>query len=185
MRHLVFAFSSLLLLAMTLGLVSLYRIAVSLDERELEQSRFHAGAALAQLHKTERSYLWTHASWQAAYDHLARPADRQWAFDEGNVGATLYSDDGYAGVFVLDDQGTLYAVVQGRLTDLGFDHFSPEGHRVLQQARQAMAQQQPASGYVMFAGQPAVFTSAVIRPPALADSLAEHNSVMVLSLIHI
>ncbi|WP_236167250.1 bifunctional diguanylate cyclase/phosphodiesterase [Pseudomonas fulva] len=179
MRHLVFAFSSLLLLAMTLGLVSLYRIAVSLDERELEQSRFHAGAALAQLHKTERSYLWTHASWQAAYDHLARPADRQWAFDEGNVGATLYSDDGYAGVFVLDDQGTLYAVVQGRLTDLGFDHFSPEGHRVLQQARQAMAQQQPASGYVMFAGQPAVFTSAVIRPPALADSLAEHNSVMV------
>nr|WP_314480297.1 EAL domain-containing protein [uncultured Pseudomonas sp.] len=178
-RHLVLAFSGLLLLAMILGLVSLYRIAVSLDQRELEQSRFHAGAALAQLHKAERSYLWTHASWQAAYDHLARPADRQWAFDEGNVGATLYSDDGYAGVFVLDDQGTLYAVVQGRLSDLGFEHYSPEGARLVKQARQAMLQQQPASGYVLFAGQPAVFTSAVIRPPGLAASMAEHNSVMV------
>lgn len=68
-RQLTLVFSSLLLVILLLGLVSLYRIAGALDERERSQSRFHAESALTQLQKTDRNYLVAYAVWQAAYDH--------------------------------------------------------------------------------------------------------------------
>lgn len=55
---------------------------------------------MAQLQKDERSYVLTHAIWQSAFDHLGRGVDVQWAFDEDNVGPTLFTADG---VFVLDE----------------------------------------------------------------------------------
>ncbi|MBK5006787.1 bifunctional diguanylate cyclase/phosphodiesterase [Pseudomonas sp. S32] len=178
-RQLILAFSGLLLLALVLGMVSLYRIAQGLDERELVQSRFHAESALVQLQKSERSYLWTHAAWQAAYDHLVVAVDPHWAFEEDNVGATLFTEDGYEGVFVLDDDGTHYAVVRGRLSDQGLEQYSASSGRILQQAREAVQRQQPASGYLVFAGQPALFTAAVIRPPTLPHHLPAPKTVLV------
>ncbi|AYG44709.1 EAL domain-containing protein [Pseudomonas sp. Leaf58] len=178
-RQLSLVFSGLLLLALALGLVSLYRIAQALDERERVQSHFHAEAALAQMHKNERSYLVAYAVWQAAYDHLARRVDRHWAYDEDNVGATLYSDDGYQGVFVLDDDGTHYAMLEGRLSEEGFDRHSGSSAQVLQQARQAVQQQQAASGYLLYNGQPALFAAAVIRPPSVPQPLPAAGAVLV------
>src|SRR5690349_20780635 len=146
-RQLTLVFSSLLLVILLLGLVSLYRIAGALDERERSQSRFHAESALTQLQKTDRNYLVAYAVWQAAYDHLAGLVDRHWAYDEDNLGATLYSADGYEGVFVLDDDGTHYAMLQGRLSEQGFDRHSTSSAQVLQRARRAVQQEQAASGY--------------------------------------
>ena len=162
-RQLVLAFSALLLVALVLGMVSLYRIAQSLDERERSQSSFHTQSSLEQLQKNERAYLLSYAFWQAAYDHLAGPVDSHWAYDEDNVGQTLYSDNGYEGVFVLDDDGTHYAVIKGELSTRTFDDFSASGSRVVQLARAAVKQDQAASGFIMFAGQPALFSAAVIR----------------------
>ncbi|NIE72855.1 EAL domain-containing protein [Pantoea sp. Ap-967] len=178
-RQLILVFSGLLIVALLLGLVSLYRIAQTLDEREQAQSRFYAESALAQLQKNERNYLLTHAFWQAAYDHLAGAADSHWAFDEDNVGQTLYTEDGYEGVFVLDDDGTHYAVLDGQLSDQGFDHHSASGGRVLQLARQAVQREQAASGYLLFRGQPALFAAAVIRSPSAPHHLPAPAAVLL------
>ncbi|QHG65823.1 bifunctional diguanylate cyclase/phosphodiesterase [Pseudomonas putida] len=178
-RQLILAFSGLLILTLVLGLVSLYRIAQTLDDREQAQSRFLAESALGQLQKSERSYLLTHAFWQAAYDHLAGPVNSHWAYDEDNVGQTLYSEDGYEGVFVLDDNGTHYAVLDGQLSAQGFERHSASSGRVLQQARKAGEQEQAASGYLLFRGQPALFTAAVIRPPSMPHHLPAPTAVLL------
>ncbi|WP_313646266.1 EAL domain-containing protein [Pseudomonas sp.] len=178
-RKLTLTFAGLLLLALALAMVSLYRIAQSLDERERAQSLFHAESALAQLQKNERSFLLTHALWQAAFDHMAGPVDRHWAYDEDNVGATLYSEDGYEGVFVIDDDGTHYAVLEGQLSERAFERLTPSAASVLRQARQAGAQQQAASGYLLFQGRPAVFSAAVIRPPTMPHHLPAPSAVLV------
>ena len=178
-RQLTLAFSGLLILVLMLGLVSLYRIAQTLNDREQAQSRFLAESALTQLQKNERSYLLTHAFWQAAYDHLAVPVNSHWAYDEDNVGQTLYSEDGYEGVFVLDDDGTHYAVLDGQLSDQAFERLSASSARVLQQARQAAEHEHAASGYLLFRGQPAMFTAAVIRPPSMPHHLPAPKAVLL------
>ncbi|MDI9776494.1 EAL domain-containing protein [Pseudomonas putida] len=178
-RQLVLAFSALLLVALVLGMVSLYRIAQSLDERERSQSSFHTQSSLEQLQKNERAYLLSYAFWQAAYDHLAGPVDSHWAYDEDNVGQTLYSDNGYEGVFVLDDDDTHYAVIKGELSTRTFDDFSASGSRVVQLARAAVKQDQAASGFIMFDGQPALFSAAVIRSPSTPHHVPAPSAVLV------
>ncbi|MEG1626160.1 bifunctional diguanylate cyclase/phosphodiesterase [Pseudomonas sp.] len=178
-RHLILAFCGMLMVILTLGLVSFYRIADSLDQREVGQSRFHAESAMAQLQKNERSYLLTHAIWQSAYDHLGREADARWAYEADNVGPTLYTTDGYAGVFVLDDQRTGYAMVDGQLSSQGFEHYSDDAGKILSQARQVAANQQATAGYMQFRDQPAMFTAAVIQPPSLPHHLSAPSAVLV------
>ncbi|KAF1307269.1 bifunctional diguanylate cyclase/phosphodiesterase [Pseudomonas sp. SG-MS2] len=178
-RQLILVFSGLLMLVLIVGLVSLYRIAGSLDHRERAQSRFHAESAMNQLQKNERSYVLTHAIWQSAFDHLGREADVQWAFDEDNVGPTLYTADGYTGVFVLDGNGTSYAMVNGQLSGEGFARYSLQADRIINQARQVAAKQQAASGYFRFGEQPAIFAAAVIQPPSMPHHLPAPSAVMV------
>ncbi|MNO38820.1 Phytochrome-like protein cph2 [compost metagenome] len=178
-RQFILTFSGLLVVALVLGLVSLYRIAQSLDQRELTQSRFHAESALAQLHKSERTYLMTHAFWQAAYDHLTGQVNAHWAYDEDNVGQTLYSEDGYAGVFVLDDDGTHYAVLEGRLSDEDFAQYSSSADKVLLRARKAAEHEQATSGYLTFRGQPALYTAAVISAPSRPHHVPASSAVLV------
>ncbi|RCL21025.1 bifunctional diguanylate cyclase/phosphodiesterase [Pseudomonas sp. AFG_SD02_1510_Pfu_092] len=168
-RQLTLVFSGLLLLTLLLGLVSLYRIAQTLDERERGQSRFHAESVMAQLHKNERSYMVAYAFWQAAYEHLTGTVDRRWAYEEDNLGVTLYSDDGYQGVFVLNDDGTHYATLEGRISEQPFDRHSNSRAQLLQRARKAAQQQEATSGYLQFDGQPALYAAAVIRPAANSE----------------
>ncbi|EJT85776.1 PAS/PAC sensor-containing diguanylate cyclase/phosphodiesterase [Pseudomonas putida S11] len=54
-EQLIVVFSLILLLALLLGLFSLYRLAEALDARQVQQSRFYAESAMAQLQeKTTR-----------------------------------------------------------------------------------------------------------------------------------
>ncbi|WP_405124564.1 EAL domain-containing protein [Pseudomonas alloputida] len=178
-RQLIVVFTGLLMVVLIVGLGALYRIAGSLDQREMAQSRFHAESAMAQLQKNERSYVLTHAIWQSAFDHLGRGVDVQWAFDEDNVGPTLFTADGYVGVFVLDDDGSRYAMVDGQLSDASFAHYSPQADLILSQARQVAAKQQATSGYFQFGGQPALYTAAVIQPPSMPHHLPAPRAVLV------
>ncbi|MFK0270369.1 bifunctional diguanylate cyclase/phosphodiesterase [Pseudomonas asiatica] len=162
--QLIVAFSLILLLALLLGLFSLYRLAGALDAREVEQSRFYAESAMAQLQKNDKTFLLTHANWQAAYDHLGGQVDAHWAYDEDNVGATLYTSDGYEGVYVLDDDGTRYAILDGKLSQQGLEQHTVSAGKILQEARQAAQHDQASSGYLVFRGQPAVYVAALIRP---------------------
>ncbi|MDZ5603630.1 EAL domain-containing protein [Pseudomonas sp. RP23018S] len=178
-RHLIVMFSALLLLALAIALGSLYRIAAGLDEREAVESRFHATSALTQLQDRERSYLLGHAFWQAAYDHLNAPEAAHWAFDQDNIGPTLYTQDGYQGVYAFNDRGTLYAMLDGQLSDQGLAVHTAGSAQILAVARQAVQRGEAASGFLLFDGAPALFSAAVIRPPAQPHHLEAPSSVLV------
>ncbi len=88
----------------TLG--ALFNIASTLDQQEKQRSAFHASQTLEQRLLASRQFLSSYAVWDAAFEHLAGKVDWQWAYEEKNVGESLYSASGYEGVFVVDDQHT-------------------------------------------------------------------------------
>ncbi|HKS13621.1 MAG TPA: diguanylate cyclase, partial [Pseudomonas sp.] len=176
--RLILVFAGLMGLALVVGVVSLYRIAGTLDEREVKQSRFYAQSALHGLQQTQQAFLISYAFWQVGYDHLEGTVNRHWAFDEDNVGPTLYNNSGYQGVFVIDDAATGYAMLDGQLSEAPIEQFTNAKARILQQARLASQRDQATSGFVMFRGQPSLFVAAVIRPPAMPHHLPAPRSVM-------
>jgi len=178
-RQMILAFSGLVLLILTVGLASLYRIVVSLDEREAAHSEFLASSVLQGQFKSEKTYLLSHAFWQAAYDQLGVQDNRDWAFDEDNIGPTLFSNDGYDGVFVIDDDRTTYAMLEGQLSDFPLEALTPDRQRVLQQAREAARTDEASAGYTRFRDRPALFAAAVIRPPQLSHHLPAAQRVLV------
>ncbi|WP_425928159.1 bifunctional diguanylate cyclase/phosphodiesterase [Pseudomonas sp. NyZ201] len=178
-RQLILGFSGAILLILAVGLASLYRIVVALDEREQLRSAFLAGSVRQSLEKSEKTYLLSHAFWQAAYDELGIGNNRQWAYAEDNIGPTLYSSDGYAGVFVIDENTTSYAVVDGQLSDQPLEALTPAKQRILAQARVALLDDQAASGYIRFRDGPALFSAAVIRPPQLPHHVPGPQRVLV------
>ena len=176
--RLILLFAGLMGLALAVGVISLYRIAGTLDEREVKQSRFYAQSALQGLQHTQQAFLISYAFWQVGYDHLEGTVNRHWAFDEDNVGPTLYNNSGYQGVFVIDDAATGYAMLDGQLSEAPIEQFTNAKARILQQARVASQRDQATSGFVMFRGQPSLFVAAVIRPPAMPHHLPAPRAVM-------
>ncbi|MEE1926427.1 EAL domain-containing protein [Pseudomonas sp. 148P] len=164
-RQLILGFSGLVLLILVVGLASLYRIVESLDAQEALRSRFLAGSVQLSLQKSEKNYLLTHSFWEAAYEHLGLANDHRWAYAEDNIGPTLYSSDGYAGVFVIDDQATTYAMLDGTLSDTPLERLTPARARILREARAMAAEDQATAGYIRFRDQPAVFSAAPLRSP--------------------
>lgn len=177
-RRLILVFAGLMGLAVAVGVTSLYRIAGTLDAREVRQSRFYAESALQGLQKTQQAFLVSYAFWQVGYDHLNGTVNRQWAYEEDNVGPTLYHNSGYEGVFVIDDGETDYAMLDGQLSDAPIEHSTDAKGLILQQARLAAQRDQATSGFVMFRDQPALFVAAVIRPPSMPHHLPAPRSVM-------
>jgi sensor domain CHASE-containing protein len=116
-RRLVGGFCALFGLACLIALGALFNIAATLDRQEQERSSFHATQALEQRLLASRQFLSSYAVWDAAYEHLVGKVDWQWAYEEKNVGESLYSASGYEGVFVVEDGGTTYALFKGKPTD--------------------------------------------------------------------
>ena len=178
-RQLIFGFSGAVLLILLVGLASLYRIVVTLDEREALRSAFLASSVQQSLEKSQSNYLIANAFWQAAYDELGVGNNHQWAYAEDNIGPTLYSNDGFAGVFVIDENNTSYAMLDGQLSEQPLEALTPARSRILDAARKALQDDQAASGYIRFRDGPALFSAAVIRPPQLPHHVPGPQRVLV------
>ncbi|MDH0647439.1 EAL domain-containing protein [Pseudomonas sp. GD03858] len=164
-RRLVGAFCALFGLACLFTLVALFNIAATLDRQEQAQSAFHATQALEQRLLASRQFLSSYAVWDAAYEHLVGKVDWQWAYDEKNIGESLYSASGYEGVFVIEDGRTSYALFKGKPTD------SPAGAHIdsplaplIEAARKAAPAREQITHFVRFNGWPAVLSAAAVRP---------------------
>ena len=95
---------------------SLVYLAHDLDRTEEAESAFYTKKAVQSLEKSLRSTVKDYAFWGDAYRHLHAEVDPDWAFVRQNVGATLYTDFGVQGLFVVNDvDRTVYAVVKGEL----------------------------------------------------------------------
>lgn len=115
-RRLIAGFSAVFGLAGLVILGALFNIAGTLDHQERQRSATQATQALEQRLLASRQFLSSYAVWDAAFEHLAGQADWKWAYEEKNVGESLYSASGYEGVFVVEDTRTTYALFKGQPT---------------------------------------------------------------------
>ncbi|ROL78383.1 EAL domain-containing protein [Pseudomonas vranovensis] len=164
-RKLIAAIAALFALACLIALGALFNIATTLNANEREKSSFYAHKALDQRLESSRQFLSSYAVWNAAYEHLNASPDLHWAYDEKNVGDSLYSASGYEGVFVVDDQTTKYALFKGQLSKAPASTYieSPLGP-IIAKARNVAAERQQITEHVLFNGWPAVLVAAAIRP---------------------
>lgn len=164
-RKLIAAIAALFALACLIALGALFNIATTLNANEREKSSFYAHKALDQRLESSRQFLSSYAVWNAAYEHLNASPDLHWAYDEKNVGDSLYTASGYEGVFVVDDQTTKYALFKGQLSKAPASTYieNPLGP-IIAKARKVAAERQQITEHVLFNGWPAVLVAAAIRP---------------------
>ncbi|QXH36953.1 bifunctional diguanylate cyclase/phosphodiesterase [Pseudomonas muyukensis] len=164
-RRLVGGFCALFGLGCLVALGALFNIAATLDHQAQQQSTFHATQALQQRLLASRQFLSSYAVWDAAQEHLVDQVDWQWAYEEKNVGESLFSASGYEGVFVVEDTRTRYALFKGKPTDAAASAYidSPLA-AVIGEARKAAPAREQVTHFVRFNGWPAVLSAAAIRP---------------------
>ncbi|MFK0096357.1 EAL domain-containing protein [Pseudomonas sp. NPDC090592] len=164
-RRLIAGFSAVFGLACLVTLSALFNIAATLDQQERQRSAFQANQALEQRLLASRQFLSSYAVWDAAFEHLAGQADWNWAYDEKNVGESLYSASGYEGVFVVDDTRTTYALFKGQPSQAGANtYIDAPLQPIIDQARAAAIPREQITHFVLFNGWPAVLSAAAVRP---------------------
>ncbi|MGE8063249.1 bifunctional diguanylate cyclase/phosphodiesterase [Pseudomonas sp. NPDC089547] len=164
-RRLIAGFSAVFGLACLVTLSALFNIAATLDQQERQRSAFQANQALEQRLLASRQFLSSYAVWDAAFEHLAGQADWKWAYDEKNVGESLYSASGYEGVFVVDDTRTTYALFKGQPSQAGANtYIDAPLQPIIDQARAAAIPREQITHFVLFNGWPAVLSAAAVRP---------------------
>ncbi len=108
---------SLLALLFVIAIFTLLSVASNLNENADRQSGMLLQKALHNRVDALTTHIKDYAWWGEAYQHLYPTVDTQWAYTRQNIGATLYRDFNYEGVFVLDSEGqTRYSVIRGQLS---------------------------------------------------------------------
>lgn len=164
-RRLAIAVGALFVAGVIAAISTLLGIAKSLDAKDLEQNQFYSVRAVENRITTSKNYITSYAYWTRAYEALSGPIDVNWAYTEQNMGKTMFTTDGYDGVFVLDRNRTKYAVIRGQMVETDVS-------TVLQAPAPALVEQvlsqpdltKPVSSYSLFEGWPALITAAAIIP---------------------
>lgn len=105
----------LLGLSFIIALSSVIFIADQLNTRSDKQTRVMLEKLLANRQETMRSHLTDNAEWGEAYRNLHRNLNAEWAWDNQNLGESLFQTFGYEGVFVIAPHGvTRYSVLEGK-----------------------------------------------------------------------
>lgn len=164
-RRLAFAVGALFVSGVIAAAVALLGIAERLDSEEINKTRFYSARALENRITASKNYITSYAYWTTAYEHLSGQVDTDWAYTEQNLGKTLFTSDGYDGVFVLNRQGTRYAVVRGQMVDAELSAFvQVSATELLDQVLGQGDLTKPVSRYSLFEGWPALVSAAAIIP---------------------
>lgn len=164
-RRLAFAVGALFVSGVIAATVALLGIAERLDNDEINKTRFYSARALENRITASKNYITSYAYWTTAYEHLSGQVDTDWAYTEQNLGKTLFTSDGYDGVFVLNREGTRYAVVRGQMVDAELSAFvQVSATELLDQVLGQGDLTKPVSRYSLFEGWPALVSAAAIIP---------------------
>lgn len=165
-RASLFKFAGLLASVFVLAIGLLLYLAHDLNRTEGLEADFYTRKAVHSLEKTVGSTLKDYAFWGDAYQHLHTRVDTDWAFEQQNLGPTLYADFGFQGVFVIDPEGsTVYSVIKGEMASVSAEGWLGQSlDSLIKQAREAADRQAPVTSFVSFAGQPALLAAAAITP---------------------
>ncbi|MCU0072384.1 EAL domain-containing protein [Pseudomonas koreensis] len=164
-RRLAFAVGALFVTGVIATVSTLFSIATQLDNDDVNDNRFYSSRALENRILASKNYITSYAYWTTAYERLNGQVDTKWAYVDQNMGKTLFTNDGYEGVFVLDRQHTKYAVVRGQLVDADISGFLQAPASSLVDKIQTQADlTKPLNSYSLFEDWPALVTTAAIIP---------------------
>ncbi|MGN8344418.1 EAL domain-containing protein [Pseudomonas sp. SMV71] len=164
-RRLVAAFGAMFLLGLLVAVAALFNIAQKLDEEDVRKTLFYTERALENRITASKNYIASYTYWTTAYEHLNGEVDVQWAYAEQNMGKTLFTKDGYEGVFVIDRERTKYAVVLGQNVQGDAASYIDTPLQPLVEKLQGQADlTRPVISYTLFNGWPAIVTASVILP---------------------
>ncbi|MBF3274749.1 bifunctional diguanylate cyclase/phosphodiesterase, partial [Pseudomonas aeruginosa] len=149
-KHLLMFLAALFLALGACGWAILH-IARHQDDIAIEQSHFYVEKALQNRRKNSEQFSTTYSFWTDAYVYLGNRVDVDWAFTKNNLGSVLYTTNGYDGVFVIDDRGTRYAMLEGELSERSLaDSLGADAGDILSAARRAAVDEAAISRYVDF-----------------------------------
>ena len=164
-RRLVVAVAGLFVLGVLVAIAALFNIAQKLDAEDVRKTHFYIERALENRITASKNYIASYAYWTTAYDHLNGEVNVQWAYAEQNMGKTLFTNDEYEGVFVIDRQRTKYAVVRGRnVEDDASVYMDTPLAELVEQLQAQPDLTMSTIRYTLFEGWPAVVTASVILP---------------------
>ncbi|HID9908852.1 TPA: bifunctional diguanylate cyclase/phosphodiesterase [Pseudomonas aeruginosa] len=163
-KHLLMFLAALFLALGACGWAILH-IARHQDDIAIEQSHFYVEKALQNRRENSEQFSTTYSFWTDAYVYLGNRVDADWAFTKNNLGSVLYTTNGYDGVFVIDDRGTRYAMLEGELSERSLaDSLGADTGDILSAARRAAVDEAAISRYVDFDGAPAILVASAIKP---------------------
>ena len=155
---------SLLTALFVIAIVALLIIVRNINQDADRQSAMLLEKAIHNRVDTLTTHIKDYAWWGEAYSHLHPNVDTDWAYTRQNMGATLWRDFTYEGVFVLDGSGqTRYSVINGQLVTQSLNEWLGENPipKLLQAINKPDAMP-VANTVVMQAGHPALVAAARI-----------------------
>lgn len=107
---------SLLAVLFIVAIIALLTIVRNINDSSDKHSAMLLEKAIHNRVDTLTTHIKDYAWWGEAYQHLHPKIDTDWAYTRQNMGATLWRDFEYEGLFVLDGSGkTRYSVINGKL----------------------------------------------------------------------
>lgn len=166
---------------------SLVYLARDLDRTEEIESAFYTRKAVQSLEKSLRLTVKDYAFWGDAYNHLHVQVDTDWAYVRENVGATLFQNFGFQGLFVVNDLNhTVYAVVKGKLEPIELsDWLDQPIADILEQARAGGTTETPVTAFINVRGSPALVAAAAITPGTDPTVVTDDRPASVLFFVDI
>ncbi|WLG97618.1 EAL domain-containing protein [Pseudomonas sp. FP198] len=164
-RRLVVAVGVLFVMGVLMAVAALFNIAQKLDADDVGKTHFYIERALENRITASKNYMASYAYWTTGYERLNGEVDVQWAYAEQNIGKTLFTNDEYEGVFVVDRERTKYAVVRGQNVQADATAYIDTPLKELVDQLQAQPDlTRPMIRYTLFEGWPAIVTASVILP---------------------
>lgn len=163
-RRILPGIAGLLAVALLAAAVAVIHIASTIDRDAVAQERFLTSKAFAAHMSGMNRHVADNAFWGEAYANLSKQVNLSWAYDQENLGPSLYEDFGYEAVLVVDSTGkTTYSVIRGKLAHIDARQWLGNGLTVLlAQAREALEDEETAAGLLSAEGHPAMVAAAVM-----------------------
>ena len=163
-RRILPGIACLLAVALLAAAVAVIQIARTIDSDALVREHFLTGKAFEAHRRGMSRHVADNAFWGDAYANLSTRVNLDWAYEQANLGPSLYEDFGYDAVFVIDADGkTTYSVIRGELVQVDARQWLENGlQTLLADARIALEDDETSSGVLTAGGQPALASAAVM-----------------------
>ena len=183
-RRTIFAVVALLVVVSLIVLGAMLYVAAQLNQHEAAHSRNMVEQVWQSRQKTMIATVRDNAFWGDAYAHLHLRTDSDWAYVRGNLGASLFSDFQFEGIFVVDGQGrTTYSVINGELVERPIEHWlGALPWYLIEQARQGAGEEKAFSRIQPLGEHPVFLAAAALTPGDSPDVDATQGPPSVLIL---